>query len=173
MGAEGWVTGEVLGVDDFAGAAGDDASDDGVALVGAVEDGLYLLDLLGGDDGDEADAHVEGAEHLVFGDVAEVLQVLEERGDFPGGEFDVGVEAAGRMRGRFSVMPPPVMWAMPRDETGGVPGVAGPRGELLDDAEVAAVGAHEGCAGLVLELVDVLLGAVAGDVSKRSLRASE
>ena len=33
-------------------------------------------------------------------------------------------------------------------------------GEFLDDCEVAAVGAHEGCTGLVLELVDVLVGAV-------------
>ena len=49
-------------------------------------------------------------------------------------------------------MPPPVMWAMPLTSFGA--------GELLDDGEVAAVGAHEGGAGLVLELVDVLVGAV-------------
>ncbi len=50
--------------------AADDATDDVVAFVGAVEDGLRLLHLFGGDYDDEADAHVEGAEHLVLGYVA-------------------------------------------------------------------------------------------------------
>ena len=49
-----------------------------VAFVGAVEDGFGLLYFFGGDDDDEADTHVEGAEHLVLGYVAEVLQVFEE-----------------------------------------------------------------------------------------------
>jgi hypothetical protein len=39
-------------------------------------------------------------------------------------------------------------------------------GELLDDREIAAVGAHEGRAGLVLELVDVVVGGVAGDLEE-------
>ena len=50
--------------------AADDAADDVVAFVGAVENGLRLFHLFGGDDDDEADAHVEGAEHLVLGYVA-------------------------------------------------------------------------------------------------------
>ncbi len=59
-----------LVVDDFARAAADDAAYDAVALVGAVQDGFGFLDLLGGDDGDEAYAHVEGAEHLFAIDVS-------------------------------------------------------------------------------------------------------
>ena len=38
--------------------------------------------------------------------------------------------------------------------------------ELADGREVAAVGAHEGCADLVAELVDVLLGAVVGGLEE-------
>ena len=68
--------------------AANDASDDDMAFVGAVEDGLGLLDLFGWDDGDEADAHVEGAQHLVLVHVAERLQMLEQRGYVPGGQVD-------------------------------------------------------------------------------------
>ena len=93
-------------------------------------------------------------------DVAELLQVLEERRNGPAREVDDRVQCrVGRMRGRFSVMPPPVMWAMPRTMPA--------RGELLDDGEVAAVGAHQGRAGLVLELVDVLVRAVACDLEEQ------
>jgi len=50
--------------------AAHDAADDVVAFVGAVEDGFGLLHFFCGDDDDQADAHVEGAEHLVLGYVA-------------------------------------------------------------------------------------------------------
>ena len=83
------------------------------------------------------------------------LEVLEERWDGPGGEVDDGAHALGDDAGEVL-----------RDAAAGDVGHAADdfcAGELFDDGEVAAVGAHEGGAGLVLELVDVLLGAVFGD----------
>src|SRR5258708_24391788 len=135
--------------------ASDYAADDAVALVGAVEDGFGLLHLFCGDYDDEADAHVEGAEHLVLGYVAEGLQVFEEGWGLPGGEVDECAHSLGENAGEVL-----------RDAAAGDVGHAVDdlcAGELLDDGEVAAMGAHEGCAGLVLELVDVLLGAVLCD----------
>jgi hypothetical protein len=61
----------------------------------------------------------------------------------------------GRMRGRFSVMPPPVMCAMPTVSSRG--------DQLLDHVQVAAVGFHQGRAGLLLDGGDVLRGLVAGN----------
>src|SRR6266851_8448871 len=135
--------------------ASDYSADDAVALVGAVEDGFGLLHLFCGDYDDEADAHVERAEHLVLGYVAERLQVLEEGWGLPGGEVDECAHALGEDAGEVL-----------RDAAAGDVGHAVDdfgSGEFFDDREVAAVGAHEGGAGLVLELVDVLLGAVLRD----------
>ena len=81
-----------LVVGDFTVAAGD-ATDDAVAFVGSVEDSFGLLDLVGGDDADEADAHVEGAQHLGVFDIAELLEVFEEGWHGPGGAVD---ERAGK-----------------------------------------------------------------------------
>ena len=120
---------------------------------------LAFLTVSAGHDDDEADAHVEGAQHLVLRDVAEVLQVLEEGRDGPSGEIDDGAHALGQDAGEVL-----------GDAAAGDVGHAAHdcrRGELLDDGEVAAVGAHEGGAGLVLELVDVLLGAVFGDLEEQ------
>jgi len=126
-----------------------------VAFVGSVENGFGFFDLFGGDDDDEADAHVEGAEHLVLGYVAQMLQVLEEGWDGPAGEVDYGAHALRNDAGEIFC-----------DAAAGDVGHAADdfcSGELFDDGEVAAVGAHEGGAGLILELVDVLLWAVLGD----------
>ena len=48
------------------------AEDDG-ALVHAGEGEARFLEQVGGDDGDQADAHVEGAEHLVVIEAAELF----------------------------------------------------------------------------------------------------
>ena len=158
-----------LVVADFAGASGYDFADEVVALVGAVEDGFGFFDVLGRDDCDEADAHVEGAEHFFLLHVAELLEVSEERGDFPGAEVDVGVEAFGEDAGEIlgDAAAGDVGHALDESSGGGSVGRiewggAG-GGELADNGKIGAVGAHEGGAGLVLEVVDVLLGTVFGD----------
>src|SRR3954447_25402249 len=46
---------------------------------GALEDSLHALELLRRDDQHHADTHVEGAEHFCVGDVAELLQMAEDR----------------------------------------------------------------------------------------------
>ena len=68
----------------------------------------------GGAHDDQADAHVERAEHLVARDRAALLQQPEDRRHRPRVAIDLGGRSprAGS-RGRFSVMPPPVMCAMP------------------------------------------------------------
>ncbi len=81
--------------------------------------------------------------------------MLEERRGLPGGEVHYGAHALGNDAGKVL-----------RDAAAGDVGHAVDyfcAGELFDYGEVAAVGAHEGGAGLVLELVDVLLGAVLCD----------
>ena len=65
-------------------------------------------------DDDEADAHVERPQHVVVRHLAGLLQPLEDRRHVPGRAIDHRTRCRrGRMRGRFSVMPPPVMCAMP------------------------------------------------------------
>ena len=44
-----------------------------------MEDGQRLVGLLCGDGQHHADAHVEGVEHIVFGDAAHLLHQVEER----------------------------------------------------------------------------------------------
>jgi len=131
-----------------------DAADDDGAFIHAGQGEAGLLEQVGGDDGDHADAHVEGAEHLVGFQFAEPLQVSEERWWVPGGEIDLSGEAAGKdARQVFG-----------EAAAGDVGEAADDFGldEFADRAEVAAVGSHEGCADLVAELVDVLVEAVAG-----------
>ena len=147
-----------LVVKHFAFAAGD-ASDDAVAFVSTVEDGLGFLYSLGRNYDDEADAHIEGAEHLILFDIAELLEMLEERRDGPGGEVDGCAHAFGDDARE-------VLGDASAGDVGHTVDDFGP-GELLDDGEVAAVGAHEGGTGLVLEFVDVLLGAIFRDFKQQ------
>ncbi len=133
-----------------------------MALVGAIEERLGFLDLFGGDDRDQADAHVEGAQHLVLLDVAEVLQVFEERRDGPTGEVDDGRGAAGQDARQVLRDAAAGDVRHAADDAGG--------SELPDDAEVAAVGTHEGGASLVLELVDVVVRVVMGDLEEQLAR---
>ena len=126
-----------------------------MAFVGAVEDGFGFGELFGGDGGDEANAHVEGAEHLVLGDVAEMLEVFEQRRGCPGGEVDDRAHAFGQDAGEVFRDTATGDVGHARGDFGG--------GKLLDDGKIAAVGAHKGRAGLVLELVDVVLGVIVGD----------
>lgn len=156
-GSGDFFDGRWLVVGNFAFASGN-AADDVVAFVGAVENGLRFFHLFCGDYADEADAHVEGAEHLVFCDIAELLEVLEEGRDGPGGAVDDGTHALGDNAGQVFC-----------DATTGDVGHSvydfSP-GEFFDDGEIAAVGAHEGGTGLVLEFVDVLIGAIFSDLEE-------
>ena len=59
-------------LNDFA-FASYDAADYVVFFAGALEQSFRLFEFIGGDDCDQSDAHVEGAEHLFFFHVAEFL----------------------------------------------------------------------------------------------------
>src|SRR5690348_4129185 len=87
------------GVDDFA-VAFDNAADDVALLAGAVEHGLAAFEAFRRDDDDEADAHVEGAQHLLLLDIAEVLEVLEDGQHRPAAEFDMRRDGAGQDAGQ-------------------------------------------------------------------------
>ena len=126
-----------------------------VAFIGTVEDCLGLFYFFGGDNGDETDTHVEGAEHFVVLDVAEVLEVFEEGWNDPRCSVDDGAHSFGDDAGEVLGDPAAGDMGHAGDDFG--------TGELLDDGEVATVGSHEGGTGLVLELVDVVVGAIAGD----------
>ena len=67
-----------------------------------------------GDDQDQADPHVEDAEHLGVGDAAEPLEPGEDRRARPTSRVRARMaQPSGRIRGGLSIRPPPVMWAMP------------------------------------------------------------
>ena len=142
------------------GAFGDAAYDEG-ALVHAGKSEAGLFEEVGGDDGDEADAHVEGAHHFFAVEVAELLEMDEQWGRIPCRAVDVGAEAAGEdAREVFG-----------ESSAGDVGKAANDFGlqQFANGREVAAVRTHEGGADLVAELVDVLVGVVAGDVEEQAL----
>ena len=85
---------------------------------------------------------------------------MSKSGGGPSREVDDGGDAAGQDAGK-------VFGDAAAGDVGHAADDFGPGSELPDDGEVAAVGAHEGCAGLVLELVDVLVGAVVGDLEEQ------
>ena len=128
-------------------------------LVRAVENGFGLLNLLSRDDDDEADAHVEGAEHLVLLNVAKVLKVLEQRGNGPAGQVDDSSHSAREDAGKILCDSAPGDMRHAADDACS--------GQLFDDGKVAAMGAHEGGAGLILELVDILIWAVLCDFKEQ------
>ena len=68
----------------------------------------------GAHDDDQADAHVERAEHLVARDARRAAAAAGRAAARPTrADRSRPRSPSGRMRGRFSVMPPPVMCAMP------------------------------------------------------------
>ena len=142
-----------LGVDDAGWGLADDAAKDDGALVHTGEGEACLFEQVGGNDGDQADAHVEGAEHLVGVEVAELLKVRKKLRWIPCGEVDLSGEAAGKDSGKvFGEAPAGDVSEAACDLS---------LNELADGGEVAAVRAHEGGADFVAELVNVLLGAIA------------
>ena len=143
-----------LGVDDSGRGFADDAADDYGAFVHAGEGEAGFLEQVGGNDRDQADAHIEGAEHLVGVQASEGLQVGEERRRVPGGEVDVRGEAAGENAGEV----------FGEAAAGDVSEAADDLclNELADGGEIAAMRTHEGGADFIAELIDVLLGAIAG-----------
>jgi len=85
--------------------------------------------------------------------------VSEEGRWIPGREIDLGGEAAGEDAGKVF-----------GEAASGDMGEAADDfslNELADGREVAAVGAHEGGADLIAELVDVLVGAIAGGLEEQ------
>src|SRR5437660_8617360 len=78
---------ECLTVTDLA-LAFHDPPDGVIFLTGAIEHGFRLLELLGGNDHQHADAHVEGAHHVVMRNIAELLHVREDGRHGPGSKLD-------------------------------------------------------------------------------------
>jgi hypothetical protein len=139
---------------DFA-VAFDYAADYVEFFFGAVEQVFGACELVGGDGGDEADAHVESPHHLVFRDLAELAEVLEDGKHGPGADFDLRGGAFGQDAREIF-----------RDAAAGdVRHASGEARsyELLDDVEVAAVRLHERRASFFFDGGDVLGGLVAGD----------
>src|SRR6516164_1177207 len=73
-----------------------DAADSVALLATTFEDGLCLLELLGGNHQHHADAHVEGAHHVVVRNVPDGLQVTEDGENGPGVDFDNGSRSFGK-----------------------------------------------------------------------------
>src|SRR5262245_7034466 len=83
------------GIDHVAVAA-DDLTDARVGLAQCIEVAGERLHILRRDDTDHADAHVERAVHLRFGDAAQLLHDGEHRQDGPGAPLDPGRCAFGK-----------------------------------------------------------------------------
>ena len=129
-----------------------------VRLAEAMKQGGGAAEMLRGDDGDEADAHVEGAEHLVLGHVAELAEMFKDGQNGPGAELDLGGGAGGQDAGQIF-----------RDAAAGDVGHAADEfgaGELLEDGQVAAVGGEQDVCGAAPESGDALAGLVAGDLEE-------
>ena len=56
-----------------------DLTDDISVLARFLEGGKRLVRILLGDDGNHADAHIEGVEHVVLRDVSDLLDLLKDR----------------------------------------------------------------------------------------------
>src|ERR1700679_3211238 len=72
------------------------ASDGETLLTAALENGLYLLELLGGNHQDHADSHIEGAQHLFLRNIADFLQVLKDGEHWPGVDLHDRTRAFGQ-----------------------------------------------------------------------------
>ena len=123
---------------------------------------MCFLEFLGGNHDQHTQAHVEGAEHFFFSDIAERLEMFEDGQDWPSAKLDhggsafgqdarqvLGDAAAGNVReGRHAF-------------TGN---------QLADDRPVAAVGPHELVADFVLDLADKSFRRIVGDFKKQFAR---
>src|SRR5262249_8551809 len=89
-----------LDVSDFA-IALHDAANEKTFLTTFLNERLHLLVFFGRHDQDHAEAHVEGAQHFVRGNIADFLHVSEDRRDRPGAEFHDGGRAPGQHAGKI------------------------------------------------------------------------
>src|SRR6202140_4012593 len=137
----------------------DDAADAVEFFSGALQQRLGFLEFLGRNHDQHTEAHIEGAEHFFFSDVAEFLQMFKNGQNRPGTEFDhsrrafgqhwgqvLGDAAAGNVRQRRD--------ALARDH-------------LPNDRPVAAMGPHEFVADLVLDLADKGLEGIPRDFKEQ------
>ena len=94
--------------------SGDDPADlSRVSFAGPFKLFQERLPRIGAARDDQADAHVERPPHVILGHVARSLQPLEDGGTRHRERSMRAAVPAGRIRGRLSVMPPPVMCAIP------------------------------------------------------------
>ena len=78
-----------------------DAADHVEFFFCAVKESLGAGEFCSGDDGDEPDAHVEGAHHFVLRDLAEVAKVVEDRQDGPGADLGLRAGSLGQDAGQI------------------------------------------------------------------------
>ena len=98
---------------DHARAAALHGADDPALLAHGAQEAEDLGEAGGVHGQDHADPHVEDAEHLLGSTSPVSWRKWKSSGT---GQLPIRIRAwvsAGRTRGRLSVMPPPVMWAMP------------------------------------------------------------
>jgi len=125
-----------------------DAADDVKLLFGTIEERLRFAELVSGHDDDESDTHVEGAKHLVLGNVAERSKVFEDWQHRPGTKLDLSGSAARQdARQVFGDAA-----ASDVSHTRREPRIH----ELLNDGQVAAVDFHQSRSGFLLNGAHIL-----------------
>jgi len=146
--------GVAISVVNYFSIALDDPADGEGLFADALQYGLRFLEFCRGDDQQHAQAHVEGAQHLVLRNVAQLLQVLEQGQHRPGAEFDDGC-GSPRQHARQIL-------------SDAAAGNVGQRGnasridQLFQRRPVTLVGAHQLITDFILDLVDVGFRRVAG-----------
>src|SRR5580698_1203150 len=128
----------------------------------AFQKSLCFLELLGGNYDQHPQAHVESAEHFFFSDIAERLEMFEDRQDRPRAELDHGGSAFGQHTREV----------LGNAAAGNVcqGGHAFASNQLANDRPIAAVGAHELVADFVLDLADESFRRILGDFKKQFAR---
>src|ERR1035438_1799876 len=135
--------------EDYFAVAFDDSADTIEFFSGSLQQRLRLLELLGRDHDQHSETHVEGAEHLFLGYVAESLQMFKDGKNGPGAKFDHGRCALGENPGQVlgDAAPGDVRqcrYAFARDH-------------LANNRPVAAMSAHQFVADLVFDLANECL----------------
>src|SRR6266851_676995 len=137
----------------------DDAADAVEFFSGALQQRLRFLEFFGGNHDQHTEAHIEGAEHFFFSDVAEFLQMFKDGQDRPGTQLDHGRRAFGQHTGQVLGDATASNMRQGRDTLAG--------DHLANDRPVTAMGPHQFVADLVLDLADKGLKGIARDFKEQ------
>jgi len=110
----------------------------------------------------KSNAHVEGAQHFFLVHAAQLLQMSKDRRRSPGAVSTIAEMVLGRMPRQVFRDAPSVDVGHPHYEIGG--------GELLDHSKVAAMHLHQRGSGLILQVIHILVGGVAGNFKEQLAR---